>query len=163
MENQVAEIKPTLMRRTASFSILFVLGTMLIYLAFSMQSVALFWQIVLIGFGVLILLLADRMRRATSLSIIMTEEGLYESTGHEICRIEDITGIDRGALAFKPSNGFLIRTRKPGPFGWAPGLWWRLGRSIGVGGATPAGQAKFMSEMLAMRVAQAQLDSEKRD
>ena len=64
-------------------------------------------------------------------------------------RIEEVEALERGLFAFKPSNGFLIRTRAPKPRGWQPGLWWRVGRRIGIGGVTSAGQAKAMSEIMA--------------
>jgi hypothetical protein len=61
--------------------------------------------------------------------------------------------VERGAFAFKPSNGFLVRLDKPLGRGWAPGLWWRLGRLLGVGGVTSASQSKAMAEILSLELA----------
>ncbi len=44
---------------------------------------------------------------------------------------------------------------------WRPGLWWRVGRRIGVGGMTPASQTKFMSEIIAAMIAQRDLKLDK--
>ena len=61
---------------------------------------------------------------------------------------DDIARVERGAFALRPSNGFLLHLHAPGPRAWAPGLWWRLGRRLGVGGVTAAGQSKGMAEIL---------------
>ena len=72
--------------------------------------------------------------------------------------IDEIESIDRGFFAFKPSNGFLLTTKSPGSRTWQPGLWWRIGRRIGVGGMTPGAQSKSVSEIIAIRVAQRDMD-----
>ena len=70
-----------------------------------------------------------------------------------MCKVEDIDAVDRGVFAFKPSNSFLIRTRSPNTYVWAPGLWWRLARRVGIRGMTAA-ETKFMSEMLSVMLAE---------
>lgn len=112
------------------------------------QPVALGWQVFLIVVGALALWLAERMRRATALRLDLRTEGLCLSDGRMIAPIEEILAVERGAFAFKPSNGFLIRMRSAGPRAWAPGLWWRLGRRIGIGGVTSAPQTKAMAQMI---------------
>jgi hypothetical protein len=54
----------------------------------------------------------------------------------------------------KPSNGFTVVMETKQPRAWAPGLWWRVGRRVGVGGVTGASQTKFMAEQIALRLAQ---------
>ena len=152
MENALATIQPSLPRRMVSFVIILSLGGILVYIALATPPASLFWRFFLLALGIGALVLADKLRRATQQTIIMTDQELFESSGREICSLQDIAGIDRGTFAFKPSNGFLIRTKKPGPRSWAPGLWWRVGRKIGVGGVTGAGEAKFMSELIALRL-----------
>jgi len=110
----------------------------------------------LLAMGGLALWMADKMRRATAGAIELTATELRDSDGTVIARVEDIIGLDRGVFAFKPSNGFLLRT-KPGTGGdriWRPGLWWRIGRRIGVGGMTPGSQTKFMSEIISAMMAE---------
>lgn len=98
--------------------------------------------------------LAGRLWRATALSVELTEAGLVDSAGTLIAAWPEIEAVDRGALSFKPSNGFLLRLRRPMPRDWAPGLWWRVGRRVGIGGVTPAPQAKAMAEVIALRLAE---------
>ena len=88
------------------------------------------------------------MRRATSSSIELRRDGLYDQDGTLIARIDNIKRMDRGILAFKPSNGFILLLTEPMPRAWRPGLWWRFGRRVGVGGVTSAGMTKGMSEIL---------------
>lgn len=93
------------------------------------------------------------MRRVTEHAIELTATELRDSSGECIVMVADIDTLDRGFFAFKPSNGFLIRSRTPGSRVWRPGMWWRFGRRIGIGGVMPAPQTKMMSETLAMLIA----------
>jgi len=101
-----------------------------------------------------VIYVVELMRRSTAMEIYMTEDRIFDSAGRELARFEDIKKVDRSFFAFKPSNGFLLITTKKAPRVWAPGLWWRLGRYVGVGGITPAAQTKSMAEILAFRIAQ---------
>jgi hypothetical protein len=82
----------------------------------------------------------------------LTVDGLFDTGGRCLARWEDIDRIDKGTFAFKPSNGFLIVLKRPGPRGWAPGLWWQIGRRVGVGGVTPRQSARFMAETMVLRL-----------
>ena len=105
-----------------------------------------------VGVGVrldgLALALAHRSYQATARDLILTRRGLYDSTGEELARIDDIVSVDRGFFAFKPSNGFLLRRKTPGPRRWLPGLWWRMGTRVGVGGATNGKAAREMADLI---------------
>jgi hypothetical protein len=136
-------------RRVIGLLSMVALGAMLIYIAFFNQP-TLVWQIFLLVVGAGAIWMADRMRRATASAVELTETELRDRDGTVIARIEDIEHIDRGFFAFKPSNGFLLKTRAPAPRTWRPGLWWRVGRRIGVGGMTPGHQSKVMSEIIAV-------------
>lgn len=141
-------------RRWMGVLSLYGLAILLIYVAFS-QPPALVWQVFLLVMGGCAFWLADNLRRATTRTIELTREELRDSTGEVIARVADIQGVDRGFFAFKPSNGFLLRTSTPqGPRRWLPGMWWRLGRQIGVGGVTPGSQTKFLTEILAAMLAE---------
>ena len=97
---------------------------------------------------------ADAMRRGTASAVELTDNELRDADGTLIAAIADIESIDRGFFAFKPSNGFLIKTKTSNLRVWRPGLWWRVGRRIGIGGMTPGHQTKFMSEILAAMMAE---------
>ena len=99
-------------------------------------------------------MVANAMRKSTSETLELTREELRESSGTVLAKVEDIVSIDRGAFAFKPSNGFLLRLSKPYKRDWRPGLWWRGGKRIGVGGMTPGRQTKYMSEIIAVMIAE---------
>jgi hypothetical protein len=78
---------------------------------------------------------------------------LRTSRGRVICRIADVKSVERGVLAFKPSGGFLIRLSTRQPFAWAPGIWWRWRRTVGVGGVTRGAEARAMAEILELVLA----------
>jgi hypothetical protein len=132
------------------------LGLLVLYVALT-HPPELGWQVFLIAMGAGSLWLANALRIATEQVIELTETELRERSGAIIAQVDDIESIDRGFFAFKPSNGFLVRTKTPGTRSWRPGLWWRLGRQIGIGGMTPGHQSKFMSELLAVKLAQREL------
>jgi len=109
------------------------------------------WIVFLLALGLGALWLTDRMRKATSHRLELTREALRSSTGEVLVNVADVEAIERGAFAFKPSNGFTLvlkNNAQTGPKRWEPGLWWRLGRRVGVGGVTPGHQAKAMAEIL---------------
>lgn len=80
--------------------------------------------------------------------LVFDGERLVDDTGAVICALEEIERVDRGFAFFKPSSGFVITLKAPGPRGWSPGLWWRLGRRVGVGGATPSRAGRHMADAL---------------
>jgi len=149
----LARLTPKPVRRGLAVAMIAALGGILLYLALAAPPAALGWQAFLVAMGAGALALADAVRRATALGLVLTEEALCDTAGRELCRVADIVGVERGPFAFKPSNGFLLRLSAPGPRAWAPGLWWRLGRRIGVGGVTARAEAKFMADLLAARIA----------
>ncbi len=134
-------------RRVLGVGALAGLGLMLVYLAL-VQLPQPGWLFFMLGTGGLSLWLAERMWRATARQLELTRDGLRSSDGRMIAPLADVAAIERGVFAFKPSNGFLIRLHGKGPNAWQPGLWWRLGRRVGVGGVTPSSQAKVMAELM---------------
>lgn len=123
------------------------LGVLLIYLGLFLQP-SFAWRLFLVVFGIGALWFAWRMYHGTTSTIELTSELLRDTDGTVIARIADVIAIDRGMLAFKPSNGFLLKTTTAGSRVWRPGLWWRTGKRIGIGGMTPRHQAKNMSEII---------------
>ena len=155
-DDVIATVHASAGRRVLGIVSLTILGFLLIYLCFA-QPPSFLGQVFLLVIGGGSLWLADRMRRATSHSIELTQTELRDSSGIVIARLDDIVSIDRGVFAFKPSNGFLLRTKKPETRVWRPGLWWRIGRQIGVGGMTPGHQTKPMSQIISAIIAQREL------
>ncbi|WP_212523993.1 hypothetical protein [Actibacterium sp. MT2.3-13A] len=148
MSDVLATLSASKPRRLFGLGVLLTLGFGLIYLALARPPSSVGWQIFLIALGALSLVLGEKMRRATLGKVVLTAEGLFDGEGRVLAPIAEITGVDRGPFAMKPSHGFTVRLSTARGRGWAPGLWWRMGYRLGVGGVTPAAQAKVMSEAL---------------
>lgn len=154
MENEeiLARVQVSQARRWMGVAMLVGLGAMLLYLAVLQPPAGLGWRVFLLVVGVLSMVLGIRMHAATTLYLELAPDALRDSTGRVLAQMDQIEGIDRGAFAFKPSNGFLLRLSAPQPRVWAPGVWWRFGRRVGVGGVTPGHQTKFMAEIIQTRL-----------
>lgn len=138
-------------RRYFACGVIYGLGGLLIYTALAHPPDVL-WLVFLLGFGAAMLWLGERLRRATRIGIVLTETDLRDTEGTVLARMEDIVLVDRGALAMKPANGFTLVLNARQPRGWSPGMWWRIGKRVGIGGVTAAGPAKFMAEQIALRI-----------
>ncbi|MEM8578182.1 MAG: hypothetical protein AAGF60_10050 [Pseudomonadota bacterium] len=148
----LARIEASPGRRLLGVGCMGLLAFMLFWVAFSTPP-SLGWQAFLLALGAASAWLALRMYQATALSLELTETTLRDSSGQILAEIDQIAAMDRGFFAFKPSNGFLLKTRSAAPRAWRPGLWWRLGNRIGVGGMTPGSQSKAMAEIIAVKLA----------
>ena len=149
----LAAIKASPGRRILGVGSLWILSLMVIYVAI-VRPPELGWQLFLFALGGVSIWIAEQMRRSTAVTLELTRHELRDSAGVVLARMDEVTGIDRGMFAFKPSNGFLLRLNRNKPRAWRPGLWWSLGSRIGVGGMTPAHQAKFMAEIIATLLAE---------
>ena len=83
--------------------------------------------------------------------LMLTKAGIEDQSGALLCPIDEIAKVDRSAFAFRPSTGFLIRLKSPAKSGWHPGLWWRFGTRLGIGGLTSSSQSKAMASLLMLR------------
>lgn len=92
--------------------------------------------------------------RTPARAIMFDGERLVDDSGLELCTLDDIVSVDRGFAMWKPSNGFALTLKSGKPAGWSPGLWWRHGAKIGVGGATPGRSARNMADALTAALAQ---------
>lgn len=145
----LAVVSASAPRRWLGVTMLAALGGLLVYTALARPPAELGWQGFLVIMGLVALWGADRMYRATAQRVELTAEGLQSSDGEVIAEMDDIASVDRGTFVFKPSNGFILRLKASAPRRWAPGLWWRYGRRVGIGGVTPGAQSKLMADMLA--------------
>lgn len=146
-EDTLITIAPSTGRRWIGILALAGLGVLLLSLVF--EATGGLWRLLFLGFSVLAFLAADRLRIATDDSIVLTRTELRTGKGHLLTPVSNVKGVERGALAFKPSNGFLVRLHEPQGKGWAPGLYWQRGRLLGIGGVIPGGQSRAMAEILA--------------
>ena len=144
----LATVSASAPRRMMGIVVLAALGGLLIYAGLAQPPATLGWQLFLLGAGGITLYLTERMRRASVVTLELTRTGLRDSEGQVLATLDQIETVNRGVFAFKPSNGFVLTTRDAQPRHWNPGLWWRVGRRVGVGGVTPAAQTKFMAETI---------------
>jgi len=144
-------IRATLFRRVVAVVMLLISGGMFLYLAANEPSVGIIWKAVFALLGIGLFVLAAQLRSATTEAIRLTQDGLVETSGRLLCTMDNIDRIETSAFSFKPSNGLLVRLKTPMPGAWAPGLWWRYGTKLGIGGVTSAGEAKAMADIIALR------------
>lgn len=83
-------------------------------------------------------------------AVIFEDGRLFDDTGTEICHIDEIAELEKGLHLFKPSSGFVLKLKTKQTLAWSPGLWWRVGHRVGVGGATPGRRAKAMADAIMM-------------
>lgn len=153
-ERELAEITASAPRRVIGVGAMLILGVLLLYLAMSSPPANLFWQVFLLVIGGLALWLSQKMWRATAATLVLTETELREQGGPVLARIEDVVRVERGMLAMKPSNGFNLVLRDKAPRAWRPGLWWRMGRKVAVGGVTAGSQTRPVADIILLKVHQ---------
>ena len=146
-DEPLATLEASPIRRLFGLTVMFALGGMLVYLGLTLPA-DLLGRAFLIVLGGFALWGAELMRRATNSTVELRKTGLFDGDGTEIAPLDQILRIDRGVFAFKPSTGFIVTLQSSGRRSWRPGLWWRVGRRVGIGGVTAAHQAKAMAEIL---------------
>ena len=158
MSDVLATVTPSPLRRILGVTVMGTLGVLLVYSAL-VTAPSFGWRLVLLAFGGLALAGTVRLWQATQGRVELTATQLRDSAGTVLAEMDQIVAIDRGMFAFKPSNGFVLKLAGRHPRGWAPGLWWRTSRRVGIGGVTNAHEAKAMAELLAARIAAARRDA----
>ena len=144
----LAIVKPSASRFWFGVIVMFGLGFFLTYLALFGARVSSLAQAALLLFAAVTLFHALTLFRVGRRSVILTDDGIFDSDGNVLCSMDQIENVDRGAFAFKPSNGFLLRLNVSLGRAWHPGLWWRIGNRVGVGGITSASEAKVMADII---------------
>ena len=148
----LARIAPSSARRFLALATLYALGLLQAWLGFSVEASALA-TVIPFAFAVIVLAIAEKMRRSTRSDIVLTTRALWDGDGTLIADLDTVERVERGAFAIKPSNGFMLLTRDKARRDWRPGMWWRTGRRVGVGGILAAGAARFMAEQIAAQLA----------
>ena len=151
-DKAIAIIRPSPVRRIVALAATVGCGFVLIYFAFTAADVAFLWKGVSVVIGVLLIFMADWLRRSTRVSIELAASGIRDSSGRMLCSLDNIEAVERSAFSLKPSNGLGVRLKSPQDMAWVPGLWWRYGRRLGIGGITPAAEAKFMGDLIALHL-----------
>lgn len=144
----LALLEASASRRIMGVAVLALLAFFLLYLAVLYPPSSMLGRIFLIAFGAFALFGCIRLWQCTAITLELTSTQLREVGGRVLAEVSDVRSVSRGAFAFKPSNGFSLGLARPGGFVWAPGLWWRIGRRVGVGGVTAQQPARFMAETI---------------
>lgn len=108
-----------------------------------------------VGFGALAAWAAFELWRITSHGLVLSLDALKDTDGTELVKLSDIKSVQRGVFALKPSHGMLVKAHVKVSGRWRPGLYWRYGRTLGIGGMTPKATTKAFADALEMRVSSA--------
>lgn len=149
----IARVSPSTFRVFLGVAAMSGLGGFLLYLALAHPPASLPLRGFLVVMGLLALWAGARMFSVNGLSLELTETHLKDSEGRIVATIAEVESVDRGAFAFKPSHGFLLRLSQPAPRAWFPGIWWRMGRRVAIGGVLPGGENKAIADMISIAVA----------
>ena len=144
---ELAKLAPSPPRRWFGIGALALLSALLAYVGLAGPGFGAM-DLLAIAAGATALFAAFKMHASTASHLVLRNDGLYTEDGTTVAEIANIAKIDRGMFALKPSNGFLVILKRPMKRSWHPGLWWRLGTRIGIGGVTPPAEGKLMAEKL---------------
>jgi len=148
-------IKPNGARRVMATGALGCLGSLLLWIAATQPPVDVGWLIFLVVMGAGSLWLAWKMWEVSATTLELTRSELREAGGRVLFEIKNVDSVDRGFFAFKPASGFLVRLKEPtGARVYAPGLWWRRGRRVAVGGVTAGREAKSVADLITVLLVQ---------
>lgn len=147
-QDELARITASASRRVIGVGSMMGLGALMVYVALSTPEMAFGWKGLLVLLGIAALVLAQLMWQSTGHALILTEDSLTDSDGTVVARLDDVAKVDRGMFAMKPSNGFIVLLKEPGPWAWRPGLWWRLGRRVAIGGVTAGSQTRPVADIM---------------
>ncbi len=147
-------LRPSAPRRTFGLIVQLMLGGILLWLAVFHPPASLFWRLFLIALGLGALILGQRGWRGSADALVLDAEGLRMADGTPVAPLDNIASVDRTLFSFKPSNGFLIRLRTPIGRAWVPGMWWRIGCRVGIGGVTSGADTKIVADALSFMVAE---------
>lgn len=112
------------------------------------------WQQGLLALLALLFLgLGWRQWQARGVTLHWTERGLETGEGVLLADIQNIIRVERGPFAFKPSNGFLVISSTSQGRQWEPGIYWRTGRRLGVGGLLNGAMTRQMADHIAIELA----------
>jgi hypothetical protein len=144
----IIAVRPSLFRRAVAAIAMVAAAGLLISAA--LQGAGPFWQSLLVMMGLGMCYLAWRFWQATAVGLELTREALRDSDGRLLFAVADVQRIDRGIFAMKPTNGLTIHLTRAAEPAWQPGLWWRLGKRVGIGGVTAPSQARAIADTLAL-------------
>ena len=148
-DHVLVRVSASAFRRWSALGLLIVFAIIMVQIAVELPSDRLAAKAGLTAMGALLIFQAVRVWSNSRFSLELTPEGLrWTKTGEYLARIEEIEDVNTSIIALRPATGFLVILRSASAPRSAPGMWWRVGKRIGVGGVTPKYEAKAMAEML---------------
>lgn len=153
-EPVLARLDPSQPRRMIGIAVQIALGLVMLSLAFSFPREQMGLRLAMLILGGLVFYGAFLTWRATAVGLVLTASGLRDADGRLLAELANVREVSRGAFALKPSHGFSLVLYKRMGFAWVPGLWWRIGTRVGIGGVTASQPARFMAEMISRMIAE---------
>lgn len=148
-DEHLASIVPRAARRVVAVGFIVALAVIVWTVAALRPPEHFGYMLFLVFFGAGCLWLGYGMWHASAREIELTRSELREVGGRVLCSVDNVARVDRGAFAFKPAGGFLIRLKEPeGARVYSPGVWWRWGRTLAVGGVTARQDGKNVADMM---------------
>lgn len=148
MSEKIFEIWTTPARRWIGVGSISLIGLLVLYVLLTSRPPGVIWPILMLATIVICYWQAWRMHIAGQRRIQLFEDGVYLDTGEVIAPFDQIESIDRSLFTFKPSGGFVLVMRDKPPRRTLPGLFWTMGRRIGIGGTVPGYQARGMADII---------------
>jgi hypothetical protein len=148
MDTPLATLRPSAPRLWFAAACLAAFAALLLWIVLVQPPASLGWRGFLLLAAILVGWSGLRLFRNAGRTLILTEDALIDTVSGPVCRIADIERVNTGAFALKPARGFAIDLAQPGDRAWVPGLWWRIGRNVGVGGMTGTVDTRMMAERI---------------
>lgn len=150
----ILAIRPTPIRRGVALAAMVGMAGLLVVAGVTEAQQAAIWRALLVILGVGSATLAWRFYKSTDVCLELTREELRQTGGQVLFKIKDVARVDRGAFSMKPSNGLNVILNRPYPTAWVPGLWWRWGQRVGIGGVTAPAQARALADTITLILAE---------
>lgn len=137
------------LRLVSILALLMIFAVIMVQIAVELPSDRMLAKAGLAVMGAVLVWQAVRVWTSSRHRIELTPSGLrWSKTGAYLAKIEEIKDVNTSIIAFRPATGFLVILHGTAPAATAPGLWWRVGNRLGIGGVTAKYEAKAMAEML---------------
>ncbi|MEO0344428.1 MAG: hypothetical protein AAF198_13420 [Pseudomonadota bacterium] len=104
--------------------------------------------VILLAIAALFMWAAWRMWNAPHFGIVFDGDSLKTEDGATIAKMSEIQSVQVGLFVMRPSNGFMMMMKQPGIFPTRPGVVWRQGRRIGIGGILRSSEAKSIGRAI---------------
>ena len=146
---ELITLKMSKLKRLSGALLIFVLGTTLLFSVYKKSNPGYtVYESLFLLVGLILIFVSWRIGRARLTGIKLTKSGIYDLNDVKLCAILDINYIDRRTFAIKPANGFIIHLKNSAKSFWIPGLCWRIGKRLAIGGMLSKQECKAFANLL---------------